>query len=132
MDYNKIIELYELGVLNNAGDVNDPAVTDMGHEDGQRFARVYAEYVADGAEVILLSMETDLKRAYCIFDNQEFLSTIQLMGLPLGYEVSKEGEALSTHEEALSYYLEGFVMGLFDVYLERFSRSRKQAYKMAG
>jgi len=127
MEHNKVIQLYDMEILDREGKVNEPAVSDMGQEDGQNFAR----QVAESAEVVLLALEMDLKRTYCVLDNQDFVLVIQGMGLPVGYQLSEKAEAMEEHKEALSIYLQNFLMGVSDVFLDRCTQVRESFCKIA-
>ncbi|MGL6201540.1 MAG: hypothetical protein ACRC3H_21685 [Lachnospiraceae bacterium] len=131
MEHNKIIQLYDMEILNREGKINEPAVADIGQEDGQNFARIFASQVTESAEIVLLSLEMDLKRTYCVLDNQDFVLVIQGMGLPVGFLLSEEAEAMEDHKEALSLYLQNFLMGVSDVFLDRCTKVRKSFCKMA-
>ena len=41
MDKKTIIKLYDLGILDIDGEVNEPVIEEMGYEDGEAFARLY-------------------------------------------------------------------------------------------
>ena len=125
MDKKTIIKLYDLGILDIDGEVNEPVIEEMGYEDGEAFARLYTVGIPYGAELTLVELEYSLKAFYSLADSREFLDMLIEMSGDFAYQFSEESMAMVNHKEALADYLEHFLMGFSDVLLTRYRESYK-------
>lgn len=129
MNYKTIIQLYDLEILNREGKVNNASVADMGYEEGSEFARAYASGSINGLEPSLLLMEGNIKSAYCMFDNHDFWRLLAVLAESIQHELSEAAQAVTASDEALGIFLENFLMGLSDVFLEKYKHCQKAEQK---
>jgi len=125
VDKKTIIKLYDLGILDIDGQVNEAVIEEMGYEDGEAFARLYSVGIPHGAELALVELEYSLKAFYSLADSREFMDLMVEISGEFEYQISEGGMAMVNHEEALEDYLKHFLMGFSDVLLTRYRESNK-------
>ena len=125
MEAKTIIKLYEWGITDEEGKVCKDAIADIAFEEGEGLGKECCNSVACGANHLLVLMEGMLKAAYVKNDDKQFLDTIKIQCLVVGYELPEDIDVLLECPEAMSIYFENFLMGFSDVILEKIGNCRK-------
>ena len=119
MEIREIIKLYELGFMDQQGNICEDIVSEIGYEDGHLLGSWYGEFIPCGCEVLLLDMEWKLKKDYYLKGNGEFQETLSKMFSIMQFALSEDVKALCACDKAMEYYFEKFIRGYEDTVLDR-------------
>ena len=125
MEAREIIELHELGFLDQHGNICEETVGEIGYEDGETLGDLCCDLIPCGCEVALLEVEGQLKRDYYLRENKEFVEVLHQVCRLFNFELSEDVSAMCMNNEIIDLYLQHFLIGYADMVLERLKSCRE-------
>ena len=119
MDKKVIIELFEAGCVDLTGETNIGLIEEKAYHDGERLGIMVCQLTPCEATGLLLTAENALKESFRLLDNKQFAELLDSAFVILDFEPWQSVEILVSSSEVFESYVQHFILGLSDAFLER-------------
>lgn len=119
MDRKVIIDLFGAGCIDGMGETNIGLIEEKAYQDGERLGITVCQFTPCHATGLLLTAENALKDSFRLLDDGQFAELLDCAFDLLDFEPWQQMKLLVSNKEVFECYVQHFILGLADAFLER-------------